>query len=403
MRLLLFLGAGVSVPSGLPTAAGLTASLLKLPRSKPRDSAGHSKSVHWTYLSAANDVDRIPRFLRLLKAYDDADIKKVGYARRGTRARYQATTAIFRNQSTYEDLFFLCQQIKDWGRGWSDDCLATPLMEALERRGRELFLGRSLRARLSDVASVGTAASDYIEARVAKALNSSKPVGFELIGGLASAPQIEQLNIVTLNHDTLVEQFLTSQGIPFIDGFGQPDGDVRWYVDGVYDAPAKVRLFKLHGSIDWFMFSTVGRTAQLVGGDPLAAHDALGRGLKLLSPGPSFLSGQDKAVSYQRGIYADVHHRFHELLRQGNRMVMCGYGWGDRAINCRLEAWMDDPRGNELLLLHPDPGELEWRSLVVVTSFEAWIRSKRLIPLKKWLFDARIEELSDFLNEREQA
>lgn len=379
----------MSVPSDLPTAAELTTALLRKPRRQPVATGPKERAIA-----------RVPQFLRLLKAYDEADIKRVGYARRGDRVRYQPTSAIFRAKtSTYEDLFFLCSQLKDWGRGWSDDCLATPLMEALDRRGRTLFSGRSMRARLSDVASVATAAVDFIEVGVARALTASNPVGLELVGELASAPNIDELNIVTLNHDTLVEQLLVKLRIPFLDGFGERDGDVRWFSDGAYDAPAKVRLFKLHGSIDWFV-SRFGRTVQFVGNDPWAAHDGDGQDLTVRGPGPSFLSGHNKSISYQRGVYAHIHYRFHGLLQQCNRMVMCGYGWGDAGINYRLEDWLDDPRGNKVLLLHPDPNELEWSSLTVVTSFEAWLRLGRLVSIKKWLCDTRFDELGEFLNER---
>jgi hypothetical protein len=48
---------------------------------------------------------------------------------------------------------------------------------------------------------------------------------------LAESAEIAQLNIVTLNHDTLVEQFLSASGIAFADGFGTRDGDVRWSDD----------------------------------------------------------------------------------------------------------------------------------------------------------------------------
>src|SRR6185295_2461066 len=153
-----------------------------------------------------------------------------------------------------------------------------------------------------------------------------------LILELAASPTVTQLNIVTLNHDTLVEQLLASGGVPVIDGFGAADGDVRWYDDECYDTPdGKVRLYKLHGSIDWYEFLRSGGPCRAVlrGSTPHEAHDASGA---LLTPTlrlPSFLAGGSKEAWYQHGHYADIHFRFHELLRRCDRMVMSGYGWGD--------------------------------------------------------------------------
>ena len=124
MQLLLFLGAGVSTPSGLPTAADLTAQLLA-----NRSAISQTESDAAPRQIYAADVSaRIPRFLRLLKEYDEADIKRVGYTRASKHGnRYTSTTAIFRSGSTYEDIFFLCSQIKHWASGWSDHCMTTPL------------------------------------------------------------------------------------------------------------------------------------------------------------------------------------------------------------------------------------------------------------------------------------
>jgi hypothetical protein len=208
------------------------------------------------------------------------------------------------------------------------------------------------------------------------------------------------LNIVTLNHDTLVEQALTARKIPFTDGFGERDGDVRWYQDGTFDtASAKVKLFKLHGSVNWCQFrGEHGQgTAMLVSGELRMARDAEGRSLDVT--GSSFLSGQNKSISYQRGIFANLHHRFHELLKHCQAMVMCGYSWGDHAINCRLETWLDDPRRNTLILLHPNPEELRYRSLIVVTSFDGWTAARRLISVPKWLCDAQLADLAECLRD----
>ena len=52
----------------------------------------------------------------------------------------------------------------------------------------------------------------------------------------------------SLNYDTVVEQFCKSQRIPCADGFSQGG---EWQPDLYYRADSGIRLWKLHGSVNW--------------------------------------------------------------------------------------------------------------------------------------------------------
>lgn len=381
MRLLIFLGAGVSVPSELPTAEELTKKLFQ-PTASDND-----------------ETIRLRGLLRLLQEYDIADMKRVGLYRQGES--FSASGAIYRGgASTYEDIFYLCQQIMLWCMGLTDNSQTTPFMESLERRAGKLLNGASYEARMYDLAKLGGPACNYIESVVAKTLHREYVAGLDLLLELALDPEVAELNIVTLNHDTLVEQFLAANGIEYVDGFGAQDGDVRWSDDRVYENPrARIRLLKLHGSVNWYSFKQGSglRTAILVGKDPSSALDAYGTGLRAERLSPSFLSGLNKSVSYHRGIYADVHFRFQELLRRCNRMIMSGYGWGDTAINFQIETWLDSPRDNKLILLHTEPQTLIDKSLIMASSYDGWLRSDRLVALEQWLANTSLSDLKSLL------
>ena len=58
----------------------------------------------------------------------------------------------------------------------------------------------------------------------------------------------EPLDIFSLNYDTVVEQFCKSEGIPCADGFNQGG---EWQPDSYYRADSGIRLWKLHGSVNW--------------------------------------------------------------------------------------------------------------------------------------------------------
>lgn len=380
MKLLLFLGAGVSVPSDLPTAEDLTKMLFV---SRPGES---------------DATARLRGLLAVIRDYDTADIAKVGMS---PQWDFRSSGAIYRgSESTYEDLFFLCQQITLWNIGLSDNSLATSFMKSIEERAGVLLLGSNFDERLCDLASLGRKLGAYIESIVTETLRKKYIKGFDLIRELAQSADIEQLNIITLNHDTLVEQFLSASGIAFADGFGMRDGDVRWSDDRVYaDTGGRVRLFKLHGSIDWYLFQCEGvlRTAIFLGTDVAKAVDGAGKRLVAQTGVPSFLSGINKSDAYQRGIYTDIHFHFYELLRECDRILMSGYGWGDTAINFRLDSWLDRSRANKVVLLQEHPEQLTDRSLVFATGYEAWTKAGQLACVERWLCGVRLSELRGLL------
>jgi SIR2-like domain len=402
MRLLLFLGAGVSVPSGLPTAAQLTDAVL----SAAYHHVGKGVFRHGRHpepdLRATDVTIRLRGFLRLVRRHDLRDIRRVGYY--PYRGGFRSSGAIYRGPTTYEDLYFLCQQLSLWNIGLSDNSLTTPFMEALEQNAGDALQGRTIKARLSDLATLGELACYYIETIVADTLRREYKTGFGLLHELANAPGLDHLDIVTLNHDTLVEQYLHQNQISFTDGFGPPDGDVRWSNDAVYDAPSRVRLFKLHGSVNWYTFQTQGhsRIALLLSNDATTAKNAHGDFLTATLRRPSFLSGISKATAYARGIYADVHHRFGTVLRRTDRILMSGYGWGDTAINFQLDTWLDRSRDNTLILLHEHPEELANRSLLLQSAYDAHVRSGQLVPLKQWLSATRLADIVEHLRPRTQ-
>ncbi|MDX6443039.1 MAG: hypothetical protein QOH71_113 [Blastocatellia bacterium] len=323
-------------------------------------------------------------------------MKLVGY----TPADKRSSGAIFRgDKTTYEDLFYLCEQIRLWNIGLVDNSMVTPLMESIEHKTRGLLEGRSLMARLSDLGSLAEQACSFIESVVADELRPEGIAGLDLILKLATAPYIEQLNIVTLNHDTLVEQYLTENKVQFIDGFGKGDGDVRWYDENIFDKrSARVKILKLHGSVNWYSFLVNGksRPAIFFGTDITNIRDGQGNQLRPIFRRPSFLSGINKAVAYQRGIYADTHFHFHQLLRQCKQIVMSGYGWGDIAINFQLDTWLDQKRSNNIILLDETPEKLVDRSLIMASGYDYWTRCGQLILIPKWLCDTSLIDLTGY-------
>lgn len=338
-----------------------------------------------------DEVVRIRRLIRLLINHDTADRKRIGLARSGRR--YVAFGSIYRKVTTYEEIFALCQQIDYWMHGLSDNALTTPLLYLLEQNAGTIVDGRGRRARIVALGQLATSATAFIQAVVADALRGTPIRGFDLLRELISAPDVAQVNIVTLNHDTLVEQVLARTGVSVVDGFGDPDGDVRWYDDTCYSEPrARVRLIKLHGSIDWHRFRRGARISPAIvaHGDPTKAVDGAGTHLEPVSPTPSFLTGGEKEAWYQQGVYADLHFRFHELLRRCDRMVMSGYGWGDTGITNQIDRWLEQRPSNRLILLEERPEQIVDRSPIIEGAYDDLIRRGQLVPVRSWMCNTNL-------------
>jgi hypothetical protein len=368
MNLIVFFGAGISIPSGLPAAKELTDRIFA-----PRRFDDESNQ-------------KIQDLLELIRNYDQTDITSNG------------ASAFFRSEvPTYEDVFYLCQELVYWGNGWSDHSLTTAFLEKLQRQAGR-FLAEKSRS-YSDLAIIHTArlCCDYITDTVAQTLRRSYVRGLDCLVDVAKSPMVSQLSIATLNHDTLVEQHLTACDIGFADGFGPRDGAVRWRDDATFDNPEiKARIFKLHGSVDWYQITDTagGQRLAIVPETDLAdIRNGAGASLSASPPRPMILTGLNKSVSYNRAAYSDFHFRFWDALRRSNRMVMCGYGWGDEAISAQIEGWMDRSRDNRLLLFHPTFHDLVDHSLILGRSQRSWIEAGRLVVTPKWLGEASAQEI----------
>ena len=143
MKLILFLGSGVSWASGLPLAGDLTEAIRgsseKWPLNPdlldPRFRAGELR-------------ERIESLLRTMADFDTRDRKR--------------TKALFRGLTSYEDLFFLCEEMTNWRIGLADNSTLTSFMEALDHQVWPLLSGANLAARLDDLGLLASHARLFI-------------------------------------------------------------------------------------------------------------------------------------------------------------------------------------------------------------------------------------------------
>lgn len=395
MDILLFLGSGISYASSLPTVDDITDSIFNQQWYKHSNQTFFKGPHPSPYLQKENIVPRIQEFLKIIKNSSDEYLMK----RRGTR-------------TTYEDLFYICQQISDNERLEIDNPAIQLYVNKIKNDTQHLCIPLGSSPEKIDLSSLASYSLTFLNCVVHHALYTDKdPMGLSLINGLAKISS--RLDIATLNHDLLIEKELANNSIEYVDGFGEQKGDVKWFEHNTYDDQSKrIFLYKLHGSINWYRFRQ-----EIADGDHTYTIDKYGLALKrdndhckdehgiyLTSLGytPVFLTGTyNKLSAYNFGIIRSIHNKFENRFWKHKLMIMSGYGWNDRGINGRLFEWILSSSDKRLFLLHENPEEkIKNNSKSAMWHrYDDLVQEGKLIPIKKWFSDIRIDELSQKVQE----
>lgn len=391
MKIILFVGSGISFDSGLPNAEKITDMLLK--ESWHTDVANnfYSDEQANAKISPFNIAPRLQSFLTILK--ESAD----NYLRLRMNPK-----------STYEDLFFLCQQIFDDQNGEIENPAIEPFIRELRHKTQELCSPIPFREEVN-LRFLAKSSLNFIQCVVWQVLlNPTELIGLNLIIELAKKQSIEMLDIATLNHDLLIEKFLKENRMQFNDGFDPVDEKIRYFNPELYDKDdVKINIFKLHGSINWYRFKIV-RNGIIEKRYGTTSHDYQSflnlseYPITIQDHKPVFLSGSyNKIFEYDFGIFSKIHDKFFSHLSQHKIMIMSGYGWNDRGMNKRLLDWIESSRQNRLILLHRNP-ELEIKRN---SRSEMWdyyddlMKKGQLVTIKKWLSETSLQDIETIVPE----
>jgi hypothetical protein len=388
VNLVLLLGSGASLGAGLPGVEGITDRVLS--------GEGVTRHTDGTYLTTAG------RELQRLWPVEPEVLRFVGCIRDRV-SEYYAEIGV-EHAPNYEDLAELTGQLEDSLSGEYENPGLLPLARALQPEFECAHPGA--------VHEVAASASNYVRdvawrmlGRPADSIQYLMPlVGFCGDSGFTG------IDICTLNHDTVLEGALGKAGLKLSDGFGHRYGPLRlWSDDFPEPGHPPIRLLKLHGSVDWFRFrlplgrggATVDVIASCRGIDRNYIRGADGTLLDLpVAARPELLVGTlTKILNYPRGIYGETHWRFRESLRATTRIVVCGYGFGDKAVNSALIDWMDRTHEGRLLVVDPtaarfltDRGRPAARRML-----KRWVQSGRASMLESRLEDADWRRIRDEL------
>lgn len=149
------------------------------------------------------------------------------------------------------------------------------------------------------------------------------------------------ISIFSLNYDLLVETALANARRTFINGFREG----RWYPDA-FSANSDIRLYKLHGSLDWVEDEMYGICSLTFDRHAKAEDFEIQKSPLLIFGTNAKLTGRDPFLT--------LVHAFAQQLRSAKVLVSIGYSFSDKYINEIIEQRMRDNLPLRLVLVSPD-------------------------------------------------
>jgi len=382
-KIAFFVGSGISYCSNVPSVEQLTKEIL--------ESAWFLHTDQWFYPAPEKDAPN-----------DELMQEKREYAHKVQKFIWLIYEHIYKNvlskegrPPNYEDICGCLNQILQDETVEIVNPLIACDIDILKAKSADLWL--SLRPQIDNnrFATLASQAADLIECAVCYLLSNKKPKGLDLF---VKAKEIfDEVDIFTLNHDTLIEQQFDNAKILYVDGFGKNGGDVKWF-DSIWDQnSSSVRLFKLHGSVNWLRINN--KYAKILKGSYDSLKDSEGKRIGIPASERNILTGIIiKEQHYGHEPFIELFAQFHNRLKEHKLLFISGYGWGDHGINVRIAYWLAASKNNKIVIFHKN-GEADisgkkfwgnWRW----TEFHD--KSDQVTVIPKWLCECSLDDIQKY-------
>ncbi|OHE85572.1 MAG: hypothetical protein A3G75_13720 [Verrucomicrobia bacterium RIFCSPLOWO2_12_FULL_64_8] len=304
-----------------------------------------------------------------------------------------------KHDANYEDLYAASRHLLDDETGESINPLLADALTKIKAASSHLHVDQEYHIDKNPFASLVDRASDLVQWSVYHGLATLKgPVDLKIVSDVMQ--HTSETNVFSLNHDLLIEAQANAAGINVLDGFGEPNGDTRIFNGGWRLEERVVRLLKLHGSINWFLYRFVewDQFAR-VDGDPYHARDAAGKLVDPLHVLPRFLTGTTvKEQAYGIPPFGDLFATFRALLSRHCTLICSGYGWGDKGINTRLRQWLRDAKENRIVILHHGPEERVAHTRMWWARWNDYRTAGKVVFIPKWLSECTLDDLNRYFD-----
>jgi hypothetical protein len=163
------------------------------------------------------------------------------------------------------------------------------------------------------------------------------------------------VDVITLNHDLLLEQELDGAGITWTDGFEneklKQENMVSFSSDNFRDEN-RVRILKIHGSVNWY-YARSNETAWKCWKIPKPETAVIEDRICIDYEEGQILTGSTtKGLAYTKGTFGALHLEACRLLRESPIIVCSGYGWKDLPFNEMIRDWSKYHQEPGMWLLH---------------------------------------------------
>jgi len=182
---------------------------------------------------------------------------------------------------------------------------------------------------------------EVIYARLKEWLATPSCAQIEYINRMADLHTAEtSVAIFSLNYDLLVESAFSNAGRYMINGFN----DGHWSPE-LFRKRDGIRLYKLHGSLDWVDDEMHGICSLTFDRHPRAEDFEVSKPPLLIFGTDTKLTGKDPFLT--------LVHAFSEQLRTARVLVVIGYSFSDQYINEIVEQRMRDNLPMRMVLVSP--------------------------------------------------
>lgn len=340
------LGSGISIPAGFPETDDITRFLFDC-----KHCYRHT-TEEYVFQPGQRQLKPYTELIPIIKEFLQFLSTEVSQYYKGKKA------------PNYEDLFYVVSQIDDAQSKEYDNPAIQPLIDKIPKGILDSWKNIWYRDR-----SLPEETRKYIMDAVKHMLYlplSKSATYLSLFADAINDVRVARLDVFSLNHDLLLEQYFVQNGIRFIDGFSSLDGNLRyWRPERYEEDEAKLRLHKLHGSINW---CRVGSAREGWYGDRIAiainpdyAQDGRGNRFESYDKRLFLVGTFNKMLEYTaKDIFLQLLCMFRQRLHASSQLVVSGYGFRDKGINSVLLNWIFSSKHNSLLVVHPKPSSLRW-------------------------------------------
>jgi len=405
-RLVFLLGSGISIPAKMPKLYEITEKVLSgqgisyytgiFPSHVPPfvDLAKKLKEE-----GQQENVWKVTKFLRRLKTEIEDYYKKHP----------------FKLDTSYEDLYYMASQIYYSELGQYDNPAVQPLIDKIFPEIKFL-LKKTNTGYERTLSQLAEEAMKYIEYVVSFEL-TKEPQTLDYLDCVKDCikeycenKDFAKVDIFTLNHDSVLEKFLKQSRILFTDGFFKPRKEKHryWKPSLFNNGFFKVRLFKLHGSINWFRLKPKDMkdlSHELIGipfvpeMDNLKIKDNRGRIIQVKEQ-LLLVGTYNKMLEYTSGIFRELHYRFYDSLSKVRQLVICGYGLEDHGINTQIIDWLYSSQSDRrIILIDPHPETLKNKNSIISNKWDELIKANKLKVLQKGIENVCWQDLKYLLRQ----